>query len=85
MTIKTIDDTETIIYAILPRKSYFARKLAISSRRKIKNTISSSNGKGRHTTTTSQLLQHNSLCTVIYTPSVRELQYFQKALKISIL
>ncbi len=38
------------------------------------NTISSSNGKGRHTTTTSQLLQHSSGCTVIDTPGVRELQ-----------
>ncbi|WP_346928898.1 ribosome small subunit-dependent GTPase A [Clostridium sp.] len=38
------------------------------------NTISSSNGKGTHTTTSSQLLQHSSGCTVIDTPGVRELQ-----------
>ncbi len=38
------------------------------------NTISSSNGKGRHTTTGSQLLQHSSGCTIIDTPGTRELQ-----------
>lgn len=38
------------------------------------NTISSSNGKGRHTTTGSQLLQHSSGCTIIDTPGIRELQ-----------
>jgi ribosome biogenesis GTPase len=38
------------------------------------NTISSSNGKGTHTTTSSQLLQHSSCCSVIDTPGVRELQ-----------
>lgn len=38
------------------------------------NAISSSNGKGMHTTTSSQLLQHSSGCTVIDTPGVRELQ-----------
>lgn len=38
------------------------------------NTISSSNGKGTHTTTSSQLLQHSSGCTVIDTPGIRELQ-----------
>lgn len=37
VAIKTINDTETIIYAVLPRKSYFSRKLAISGGRKIKN------------------------------------------------
>ncbi|WP_426351112.1 ribosome small subunit-dependent GTPase A [Alloiococcus sp. CFN-8] len=39
VAIKIISDTEAIIYAILPRKSYFARKLAISGGRKIKNGI----------------------------------------------
>lgn len=38
------------------------------------NYISSSSGKGKHTTTRSQLLQHNSGCTVIDTPGTRELQ-----------
>ena len=38
------------------------------------NAISSSNGKGRHTTTGSQLLQHSSGCTIIDTPGIRELQ-----------
>jgi ribosome biogenesis GTPase / thiamine phosphate phosphatase len=38
------------------------------------NEISTSNGKGRHTTTSAQLLQHSSGCTVIDTPGVRELQ-----------
>lgn len=38
------------------------------------NEISSSNGKGRHTTTSSQLLQHSSGCTVIDTPGIKELQ-----------
>lgn len=38
------------------------------------NEISTSNGKGRHTTTSSQLLQHSSGCTVIDTPGIRELQ-----------
>lgn len=38
------------------------------------NEISSSNGKGRHTTTSSQLLQHSSGCTVIDTPGLKELQ-----------
>jgi ribosome biogenesis GTPase len=38
------------------------------------NTVSSSNGKGRHTTTSSQLLQHSSGCTVIDTPGTKELQ-----------
>ncbi|MBZ9687302.1 ribosome small subunit-dependent GTPase A [Clostridium estertheticum] len=38
------------------------------------NTISSSNGKGRHTTTGSQLLHHSSGCTIIDTPGTRELQ-----------
>lgn len=37
--IKTINNTEAIIYAILPRKSYFARKLAISGGRKMKSGI----------------------------------------------
>ena len=36
---KMINDTEIIIYAILPRQSYFARKLAISGGRKMKNGI----------------------------------------------
>jgi ribosome biogenesis GTPase / thiamine phosphate phosphatase len=39
VAIKSINDTEAIIYAILPRKSYFARKLAISGGRKMKNDI----------------------------------------------
>lgn len=38
------------------------------------NAISSSNGKGTHTTTSSQLLQHSSGCIVIDTPGIRELQ-----------
>ena len=38
------------------------------------NEISSSNGKGRHTTTSAQLLQHSSGCTVIDTPGLKELQ-----------
>ncbi len=38
-SIKIINDTEAIIYAILPRKSYFARKLAISGGRKMKNGV----------------------------------------------
>jgi ribosome biogenesis GTPase len=38
------------------------------------NTISASNGKGRHTTTSCQLLQHSSGCIVIDTPGIRELQ-----------
>lgn len=38
------------------------------------NAISSSNGKGTHTTTSSQLLQHSSGCSVIDTPGVKELQ-----------
>lgn len=38
------------------------------------NTTSSSNGKGRHTTTSSQLLEHSSGCTVIDTPGTKELQ-----------
>jgi len=36
--------------------------------------ISSANGKGRHTTSTSQLLVHASGCMVIDTPGLRELQ-----------
>lgn len=39
VAIKMINDTDSIIYAILPRKSYFARKLAISGGRKMKNGI----------------------------------------------
>lgn len=38
------------------------------------NTVSQSNGKGRHTTTSPQLLQHPSGCCVIDTPGIRELQ-----------
>ena len=38
------------------------------------NAISSSNGKGTHTTTSSQLLQNSSGCIVIDTPGIRELQ-----------
>ena len=38
------------------------------------NAISGSNGKGRHTTTSSQLLKHSSGCTIIDTPGIRELQ-----------
>lgn len=37
VAIKIIDDTNAIIYAILPRKSYFSRKLTISGGRKMKN------------------------------------------------
>lgn len=39
VAIKNINNTEAIIYAVLPRKSYFARKLAISGGRKMKNGI----------------------------------------------
>lgn len=39
VVIKAINTNEAIIYAILPRKSYFARKMAISGGRKIKNGI----------------------------------------------
>lgn len=39
VAIKTINDTDAIVYALLPRKNYFARKLAISGGRKIKNNI----------------------------------------------
>ena len=39
VAIKIINGTEAIIYAVLPRKSYFARKLAISGGRKMKNGI----------------------------------------------
>lgn len=38
------------------------------------NTISNSNGKGKHTTTCARLLQHNSGCTIIDTPGIKELQ-----------
>lgn len=38
------------------------------------NTVSGSSGKGRHTTTSTQLLQHSSGCTVIDTPGIKELQ-----------
>lgn len=38
------------------------------------NAISSSSGKGRHTTTSAQLLQHSSGCTIIDTPGIKELQ-----------
>jgi ribosome biogenesis GTPase / thiamine phosphate phosphatase len=38
------------------------------------NTISGANGKGRHTTTSAQLLQHESGCMLIDTPGIRELQ-----------
>ncbi|MBU3197650.1 hypothetical protein [Clostridium algidicarnis] len=37
VAIKTINDTEAIIYTVLPMKSYFSRKLAISGGRKMKN------------------------------------------------
>ncbi|MCB2299350.1 ribosome small subunit-dependent GTPase A [Clostridium tagluense] len=37
VAIKMVNDTEAVIYAVLPRKSYFARKLAISGGRKMKN------------------------------------------------
>lgn len=36
--------------------------------------ISASNGKGRHTTSTSQMLFHKSGCMIIDTPGLRELQ-----------
>lgn len=38
------------------------------------NTVSAANGKGRHTTTSPQLLQHPSGFCVIDTPGIRELQ-----------
>ncbi|MBU5591268.1 GTPase RsgA [Clostridium sp. MSJ-4] len=38
------------------------------------NAISSFNGKGTHTSTSRQLLQHSSGCTVIGTPGIRELK-----------
>ncbi len=38
------------------------------------STVSNANGKGRHTTTASQLLQHESGCSIIDTPGIKELQ-----------
>jgi ribosome biogenesis GTPase / thiamine phosphate phosphatase len=38
------------------------------------NTISFANGKGKHTTTSSQLIQHQSGCSIIDTPGIKELQ-----------
>lgn len=38
------------------------------------NTVSSANGKGRHTTTSSRVITHISGCSVIDTPGMRELQ-----------
>ncbi|MEW8955278.1 ribosome small subunit-dependent GTPase A [Clostridium sp.] len=39
VVIKTINDKEVIIHDILPRKSYFSRKLTISGGRKVRNGI----------------------------------------------
>lgn len=39
VVIKSINNNEVIIHAILPRKSYFSRKLAISGGRKVRNGI----------------------------------------------
>lgn len=38
------------------------------------SAVSNANGKGRHTTTGAQLIQHPSGCSVIDTPGIRELQ-----------
>lgn len=38
------------------------------------NQVSSANGKGRHTTTGAELIQHRSGCSIIDTPGIRELQ-----------
>jgi ribosome biogenesis GTPase len=37
-------------------------------------SVSTSNGKGRHTTTRAELLVHSSGCSLIDTPGLRELQ-----------
>ena len=54
-------------------KSTIANYLLGKELQKTKET-SSSNGKGRHTTTSSQLIIHESGCMIIDTPGLRELQ-----------
>ena len=39
VAVQPMNDTEAVIYGLLPRKTYFARKLPISGGRKIKNGV----------------------------------------------